>query len=170
MFRMLHALPLLTMSLAPPASAESSCPDLSLVLAIDSSSSIDDAEYALQMQGYASAFRSPAVLHALNSAGRVDVAVVVWAGPEMPNHVLPWLTISSDGDALHLAEWFASAGRQVNGDTDIGNGLTAALNLIERKDLRAPTDCQCFRRWSSDGRVKPRSSEKDIAGRKGESG
>jgi hypothetical protein len=133
MFRMLQAIPFLMLSLAPPACAESSCPDLALVLAIDSSSSIDDAEYALQIQGYAFAFRNPAVLRALNDAGRVDVAVVLWAGPEMPNHVVPWMTISSPGDALRLAEWFASLGRHVKGETDIGNGLTSALDLIERK-------------------------------------
>jgi hypothetical protein len=131
MFRMLQAIPVLMLSLAPPACAERSCPDLSLVLAIDSSSSIDDAEYALQMRGYASAFRNPAILRALNDAGHVDVAVVLWAGPEMPNHVLPWLSISSDEDALRLAEWFESSGRHVKGETDIGNGLTSALDLIE---------------------------------------
>lgn len=154
MYRMLHALPFLTMSLAPPASAESSCPDLSLVLAVDSSSSIDDGEYALQMQGYASAFRNPAVLRALNDAGRVDVAVVLWAGPEMPDHILPWFTISSEGDALRLATWFASLQRQVNGDTDIGNGLTAALDLIEGHTcgLRRIVNV------SGDGRASPGSS------------
>lgn len=154
MLRLLHALPLLTLPLAPPASAETTCPDLLLVLAIDSSSSIDDLEYAIQMQGYASAFSSPDVMQALADAGRVNIAVVAWAGPDRPDQVLPWFTISTDGDALRLAASFAALGRKVRGDTDIGNGLTAALDLIEGQD------CGIRRivNVSGDGRASPGSS------------
>ena len=50
---------------AVPVSARAAGPppavDLALVLAIDSSASIDDGEYALQMAGIAAAFRDRAV-------------------------------------------------------------------------------------------------------------
>ena len=36
-----------------------------LVLAVDASGSVDRARFALQMQGYAAAFREPAVLRAI---------------------------------------------------------------------------------------------------------
>ena len=48
--------------------AQARCADLALVLAIDASGSIDAAEFALQQQGYAAAFRAPHVQSALAAA------------------------------------------------------------------------------------------------------
>ena len=50
---------------AAPAHAQSQPVDLTLVLAVDCSRSINDEEFALQVEGYAAAFRHPAVLRAI---------------------------------------------------------------------------------------------------------
>src|ERR1700686_2019861 len=50
--------------------------DLVLVIAADTSSSIDDREAALERQGVAAAFRSPEVLRAISSGALGRIAVL----------------------------------------------------------------------------------------------
>lgn len=155
MIRALQSLALTLLFSSNSVSAEAACPDLSLVLAIDSSSSIDEMEFALQMQGYGAAFSDQEVLSTLHAVGTVDVAVVMWAGPTMPKHLRPWQRIETDAQALMLAEWFFTTPRKEKGDTEIGNALTAALDLIEQHDTcgsRRVVDV------SGDGRADPGSS------------
>ena len=66
--------------------------DLQLVLAIDGSGSIDDAEMALQTGGIAAAFRDPEVQAAI-AAGplqRIAVTAIIWAEANLPKDALPW--------------------------------------------------------------------------------
>lgn len=110
--------------------AQARCADLALVLAIDASGSIDEAEFALQQRGYADAFRSDRVQAALNSAGTVDIAVVLWGDSAMPVQVLPWHRLDRAAGAGQLAQMIETAPRRVNGNTAIGGGLWAALDLL----------------------------------------
>lgn len=116
--------------------AEARCADLALVLAIDSSGSIDKSEYVLQRQGYANAFRTPTVLAALEGAGTVDLSVVFWGDSAMPVQVLPWVRLDQGKGAERLAALIDAAPRQVNGNTAIGTGLWVALDLLDD-----PTRC-----------------------------
>lgn len=134
MFRMLRAFSFIVISFTSSASAEEACPDLTLVLAIDSSSSINDAEFALEIGGYAAAFRNPMILQALSDVGRVDIAVIFWAGLENSGHIMAWQAVKSDADAGLIAGWFLATRRDVRGDTEIGNGLGRALDLIDRHE------------------------------------
>lgn len=121
----------------PSSGAAFSCPDLALVLAIDSSGSIDDRDFALQQTGYATAFSDQRVLDALAGAGVVDVAVVLWGDEDMVPQVLPWQRIAGPADAGRLGGQIATLSRRVTGDTGIGNGLWAALDLLERDQICA---------------------------------
>ena len=60
----LVAIPLLLIVLIagamPPAHAQNTAVELELVLAVDTSASVDNKEYRLQMNGVAQAFRDPA--------------------------------------------------------------------------------------------------------------
>ncbi|ODM44376.1 DUF1194 domain-containing protein [Cereibacter johrii] len=125
-------LPLLLLSclLAAPAARASDCPDLALVLALDSSLSIDRAEFALQTEGYAEAFRSPAVQAALAAAGTVDVAAVVWSDGEAAPARLGWERIAAPEDARRLAVHLAALERVAPGRTGVGGGLAAALEML----------------------------------------
>ena len=67
------ALTLTVISLAAPR-AWAEKVELELVLAVDTSASVDETEFALQMKGLADAFRTPAVLDALSAAGRGGIA------------------------------------------------------------------------------------------------
>lgn len=114
-----------------PDFAIATCADLSLVLAIDSSGSVDPGEFAIQTVGYAAAFHSLGVKRALASAGVVDVAVVYWADADFSFQVVPWSRIASPQDADAFASKLQTVTRRVFGDTDIGNGLSAAIDMIE---------------------------------------
>lgn len=107
------------------------CSDVSLVLAIDSSGSIDDGEYAMQIAGYAAAFIDPEVQQALSGAGVVDVAAVFWADSDFSVQILPWQRVRSPADAVSFSNAILSSKRGVTGDTDIGDGLWAALTLLD---------------------------------------
>ncbi len=114
-----------------PGAAAAHCADLSLVLAIDSSSSIDEDEFRMQVMGYAAAFSDPAVLVALKQAGTVDVATVFWADSANIPLVVPWRMIRSGKDAAAVAQSLLQVQRGPFGDTDIGDGLNTALDLLE---------------------------------------
>lgn len=133
----------------PASGALASCADLDLVLAIDASGSINDRDFALQQAGYARAFADPQVQDALTEAGTVDVAVVLWGDEEMTPQVLPWRRVEGPEDAMRLAAAIATMPRRVTGDTGIGSGLWAALDLLE---ARAPCAARQVVNVSGDGK------------------
>src|SRR5689334_21745608 len=83
------------------SSAAAATVDLELVIAADTSSSIDDREAALEREGVASAFRSPEVLRAIASGalGRIAVLYMDWSGGPNNKVVLNWRTISDRASA-----------------------------------------------------------------------
>jgi hypothetical protein len=114
-----------------PGAAVALCPDLSLVLAIDASGSVDDNEFVLQTRGYAAAFRSSEVLRALGDAGTVDIAAVVWGDADMLPQSLDWHRIVNAGDAETFAQQIGAIRRYVTGDTGLGAGVAAAIDLFQ---------------------------------------
>jgi hypothetical protein len=105
--------------------------ELELVLAVDASSSVDRAEFALQMQGLASAFRDPAVRAALRSVNGVAVTLLQWSSTNRQAVVVPWTLLRSDADAREFAAAVAGAPRRVrSGGTSIAAALDAAFAEI----------------------------------------
>jgi hypothetical protein len=125
------------MALAGPVAASGmsgerkNCADVALVLAIDASGSIDPKDFALQMQGYAAAFRSAQVQASLRAAGQVDVAVVIWADSAPRSDILPFrrLTVAEDAQALarDLERFPRLEGR---GMTGLARALKTSLDLL----------------------------------------
>ncbi len=66
--------------------------DLALVLAVDVSSSVTTERWELQRQGYAAAFRSSEVLHAIRSGptGVIAVTMVQWSDMAHQQQTVPW--------------------------------------------------------------------------------
>jgi Protein of unknown function (DUF1194) len=120
----------LTLALSLPSSGRADCADLALVLAIDGSGSISYDDFSLQRQGYAHALQSREVQQALASVGRVDIAVVLWGDSEIAPQVMGWHRVARPADAEALSRQILAMPRVVSGNTGIGNGLTAALDLI----------------------------------------
>ena len=72
----------MALALAPGAALAEARVDLALVLALDSSASVDAGEFALQRDGLAMAFRDGEVAAAIAGGARrrIAVAVIEWAG------------------------------------------------------------------------------------------
>ena len=122
---------------AEPSAGRAGCADTALVLAIDGSGSIDDMDYALQMQGYAAAFRSGEVQMALRMAGVVDVAVLLWGDGDMSSQILPFRRIVTTADAVHLAADMEGMEREVTGNTGLARAIEIALDLLEEPGVCA---------------------------------
>jgi len=107
------------------------CADLAIVLAIDASGSVDATEFLLQQQGYTQAFRSQKVQSALEAAGVVEIAVVLWGDAEIAPQVLAWQRLRNKPDAERLAGRIAGMPRIVSGNTGIGRGVATAIDLLQ---------------------------------------
>jgi hypothetical protein len=114
--------------------------DLRLVLAVDASGSVDEREYDLQLQGIARAFRDPDVLKAIEAGATRSIAVnvVPWAEHQVPKIDIGWYKVSSAADAERLARTVETMGRTANGATGMGEGLAAALRLLEEGTYASP--------------------------------
>ena len=136
-----------------PARAEQAV-DLELVLAIDASSSVDETEWALQMQGYAAAFRDARVQAAIASGPqkRVAVALLVWADATVPRWSSDWSVLAAPADAERFAALMQDLPRMAEGGTGIGAGLAAAIRLLDRNGFSAPRQVVDV---SGDGRETP---------------
>ena len=122
---------------AEPVPGPAVCADTALVLAIDGSGSIDEADYALQMQGYAAAFRSREVQYAMRMAGVVDVAVVLWGDGDMSAQILPFQRILDASGAERLAVEMEAMTREVTGNTGLARGIEIALDLLDEPGVCA---------------------------------
>ena len=110
---------------------------LELVLAVDTSTSVDREEFALQQQGFADAFRHPDVIAAIGRAGEGGVAVslVHWSGQGQQVTSLPWTVIRNAADALAMAARIDGSGRRLKGFTDIAGALGYSLSLLQNNGL-----------------------------------
>ncbi len=118
-----------------PAIAQTAV-DVELVIAVDSSASIDDREFALQMAGIVAAFRDPEVVAAIGSGAhhRVAVAAIFWAESGYPSDVTPWHVLADAADAERFAGLMERWPRRVEGGTGIG---TAVLNSVKQLEYNA---------------------------------
>ena len=120
--------------------------DLELILAIDSSDSVDVREYALQVGGLAAAFRDPSVHRAIGDGplGSIAVAVVEWSGRYQQVVQLPWTRLDGAAAAVAFAERidrlrraFDEGVTSISGALDFAaeqfavNGFVAARRVID---------------------------------------
>lgn len=121
----------LALVLAPLAARAEDC-RLALVLALDVSSSVDKAEYALQQGGLASALIAPEVVRAFLAAPRpVALAVFEWSGRYNQVAVQDWTLIESRADLLFVAERVARFERSHDDfPTAIGYALGHAHTML----------------------------------------
>ena len=120
---------------ADPASALESV-SLELVLAVDCSSSVNGAEYTLQMHGIAAAFEDPAVLAALEQNGGRGIAVSLlqWSSAGAQAEAVDWTRIAGLADALAFADRVRATKRLIVG------GATALSSAIDVSVLWTQTN------------------------------
>ncbi len=122
---------------ATVASARAQVPvDVALVLALDSSASVDEREFAIQRGGLADAFRDPEVVRAIMAGPlkRIAVTVMEWAEQVVD---IPWIVVEDAGSANLLADRIDGQSRSIpTGATSIAGALRFASSLLRT----APVD------------------------------
>ena len=108
--------------------------DLQLVLAVDVSRSIDDQEFALQRQGYAEAFKHPAVLEAIqaNPHKAIAVTLIEWAGSDFQKVQVPWTVVSDEESGNLFAELLLAQPRAFYGWTSVSGAIDFSVPLFAR--------------------------------------
>lgn len=93
--------------------------DLALVLAVDTSGSVDKHEYRIQMDGLATALNDGIVQDALVDA-RAFVSLVQWSGASRQRQTIPWTQINDFDDVRALAA-------QISADERIWRNYSTAI-------------------------------------------
>ncbi len=108
--------------------------DLALVLAIDCSYSVDDSEFRLQMDGLATAFRTPEVQRAIAEGPhrRIAVTVALWSSVKFQSVIVPWSIVAKPGDAEKLARIIETAPRSIPvAGTSISEAMRFSAKLLQ---------------------------------------
>ena len=106
--------------------------DLELVLAIDSSGSVDFGEFELQVRGIARAFGDPEVIEAIEGGAPngIAVSVIQWSGRRQHLVTIDWTRITDAASAQALAARVDAMGRVLIGETAIADALRFASEQL----------------------------------------
>ena len=122
-------------ALAAPALAQTKTPVvIELVLALDSSASVNATEFQLQNEGIALAFRDPEVLQAVDNLKPFGaaIAIIQWGGPGETQVVLPFTHIESARDAKAFGFRMSLVRRWMRASvTSLAAGITDSAALLE---------------------------------------
>ena len=139
---------LLSLSASAPQAGREGIVDLELVLAVDTSSSVSEHEFALQILGLAQAFQDPSVIAAIeNSAPNgIAVSVIQWSGAGWQEQTVPFSFVDDAASSYLLAGKIAASKRAIIG------GPTA-LGVLGGSDAEATglNDAEMVVGWSDDG-------------------
>jgi hypothetical protein len=138
--RRLSFIALLAAGLCVTAAAPSERVDVNLVLAIDSSSSVDLEEFTLQMEGIAHAFRDPALAEAIGNGvhGAIAVSLVEWSNTSWQRENIGWTVIRDAASARAFAEDVENRPRLIyGGATSISGALRFSIAQLTRSTASA---------------------------------
>ncbi|MEZ2132371.1 MULTISPECIES: DUF1194 domain-containing protein [unclassified Sinorhizobium] len=98
---------LMSLSAASPTVAQTGGGDVDveLVLAVDTSRSMDFEEIRIQREGYVEALRHREFINAVKDGltGRIAISYFEWAGYVVPDSVIDWQLIETEQDAIDFA-------------------------------------------------------------------
>jgi len=104
---------------------------IELVLAIDTSISVDGSEYHLMMKGIANAFRTPEIIDLIGHQNGVAVALFQWNSQVNEQYMIPWQLLNDPASVLSFAAKVEKAERDPNRTfTAIGGAIDFAVRLI----------------------------------------
>lgn len=108
---------------------------IELVLAVDTSLSVNNKEYTLQMQGIAQAFRRQDIIDLIGLYDGVAVSLIQWGGWTSEKHTIPWQVLKSEASVLAFARQVEQTKREnVGYFTAIGTAISAAMKSIIDND------------------------------------
>jgi len=126
--------------LAGAAGVKAETVDLQLILTSDVSRSIDNEEFKLQREGYASALENPQVLSAIRSGpnGAIAVSFIEWSSVNEQKVVVDWSVIRDGEGAAVVAAQIRTAPRSFVGHTSISDGLDFAVKRFDVSGMTSP--------------------------------
>ncbi|HEX9461728.1 MAG TPA: DUF1194 domain-containing protein [Alphaproteobacteria bacterium] len=126
------SLAVLGWGLGRPAVAEPV--DLHLVLAVDVSRSIDEAEYQLQRKGYAAALTDARVLQVIRSGEnrRIAICYFEWSGESYQQVIVDWTVVGDLETAADVANQLLTVPRPFANRTSLGVAIDFATAQFQR--------------------------------------
>ncbi len=115
---------------------------IELVIAVDTSMSIDGFEYGLLMKGMASAFRTPEIVTLIGQHDGVAVSLFQWSSEVNAQYMIPWHLLKDPASVLAFAAKVEKAERDPNRVfTGIGEAIdfgvrSIAENAFEGRQLK----------------------------------
>ena len=118
--------------------------DLALVLAVDTSRSVNDEEYQLQRGGLAYAIRHPEVVAAIKSGRlkKIAVTVVQWTDFQAQVVIVPWTTISDARSAERfsrrietMTRFYGGHGTHISGVISFGTWLLGETPFVAARKV-----------------------------------
>jgi hypothetical protein len=121
-----------------PALAQEIPVDLELVLAVDTSGSIDEVESRQQREGYMLAIADQAVIDAIKASqyGQIALAYIEWAGAGQQRTLIDWTLIDSAEAAQAFAGALAEAPRTRAMWTSISAAIEYAMPMFDNNGYR----------------------------------
>jgi hypothetical protein len=115
------------------AEADDVAVDVELVLAVDTSLSMDYEEQRLQLEGYIQAFRHPEVLAAIREGlhRRIAVIFVEWGGVSFQRIKVAWTLIDGPEAAYAFADRLAKDDLLSMPRTSVADAITYAATLFD---------------------------------------
>jgi len=106
--------------------------DVELVLAVDTSRSMDYEEVRIQREGYVEALRHKEFLDAVKGGltGRIAISYFEWAGYVVPGSVLDWQVIETEKDALDFADKLEARPIATQRRTSISAAIVQGVSML----------------------------------------
>ncbi|WP_184400686.1 DUF1194 domain-containing protein [Rhizobium sp. BK650] len=106
--------------------------DVELVLAVDTSRSMDYEEVRIQREGYVEALRHKEFLDAVKGGltGRIAISYFEWAGYVVPGSVLDWQVIERESDALSFADKLEARPIATQRRTSISAAIVQGMSML----------------------------------------
>ena len=120
---------------SPAEAQQAQSVDVTLVIAVDVSGSIDSREFALQREGYAKAITDRRFLNAIKGGdhGAIAIAYFEWTGPGMEAPVYECTVVRNDTDAAKIAAEIRSVPRLLyGGGTGVGEAIYFGMAMHDR--------------------------------------
>ncbi len=113
--------------------------DMLLVLGADVSRSVDEREFRLQRDGYASGLTHPKVIQAIQSGplGRIAVVYYEWSGTSAQAIIVDWSVIASAADAEHFSKRLVAEPRTFMDRTAIGAAIEYGMTQLKRSPFQS---------------------------------
>ncbi len=106
--------------------------DVKLVLAVDTSRSMDQEEVRIQREGYVEALRHREFIDAVTGGlnGRIAISYFEWAGYVVPDSVIDWHMIETEQDAIGFADKLAQRPITTQRRTSISTAIAQGAAMI----------------------------------------